>query len=102
MTSSPHTGHLLPWGLTTPWGRIETSTSEVVSIGPDEVVFGRPLGESFADPHLRLALDVDEHLRVDATGSPETSVARRGRQVVVDAAAPHGLTVRFVPQLTTA
>jgi beta-galactosidase len=96
-----HTGHFLPWGLTTPWGRIETSTAEVVSIGLDEVVFGRPVGESFADPHLWLALDVDEYLRVHVTGSTETSVARRGRQVTVDAAAPRGLTVRFVPQPTT-
>ncbi len=97
-----HTGHLLPWGLTTPWGRVESSTAEVVSLRPDEMVFGRPVGESFADPHLRLALDVDEHLRVQVTGSTETSVARRGRQVTVDAAAPHGLTVRFLAQPTTA
>ena len=72
-----HTGHLLPWGLTTPWGRVESSTAEVVSLRPDEMVFGRPVGESFADPHLRLALDVDKHLRVQVTGSTETSVARR-------------------------
>jgi beta-galactosidase len=97
-----HTGHFLPWGLATPWGRIETSTAEVASLGPDEVVFARPVGESFADPHVRLALEVDEHLRVQVTGSTETSVARRGRRVTVDAAAPHGLTVRFVSQPRTA
>ena len=78
------------------------STAEVVALRPDEVVFGRPVGQSFADPHLRLALDVDEHLRVQVTGSTETSVARRRRQVTVDAAAPHGLAVRFVAQPTTA
>jgi len=54
------------------------------------------------DLTLRLALDVDEHLRVQVLGSTETSVARRGRQVTVDAAAPYGLTVRFVAQPTTA
>jgi len=54
------------------------------------------------DLALRLALDVDEHLRVQVLGSTETSVARRGRQVTVDAAAPYGLTVRFVAQPTTA
>ena len=54
------------------------------------------------DLTLRLALDVDEHLRVQVLGSTETGVARRGRQVTVDAAAPHGLTVRFVAQPTTA
>ena len=81
---------------------MEDSTAEVVALRPDEVVFGRPVGQSFADPHLRLALDVDEHLRVQVLGSTETSVARRGRQVTVDAAAPHGLTVRFVAQPTTA
>jgi hypothetical protein len=54
------------------------------------------------DLTLRLDLDVDEHLRVQVLGSTETSVARRGRQVTVDAAAPYGLTVRFVAQPTTA
>jgi hypothetical protein len=78
------------------------STAEVASLGPDEVVFARPVGESFADPHVRLALEVDEHLRVQVTGSTETSVARRGRRVTVDAAAPHGLTVRVVSQPRTA
>jgi hypothetical protein len=53
-------------------------------------------------PDLTLRLDVDEHLRVQVLGSTETSVARRGRQVTVDAAAPYGLTVRFVAQPTTA
>lgn len=97
-----HTGHLLPWGLTTRWGRIESSTAEVVSVGPDAIAFGRPVGGSFTQPLLRLTLEVDEHLRVDVTGSAESSVARRGRRVTVDAAAPEGVTIRFEPQLTTA
>ena len=97
-----HTGHLLPWGLTTEWGRIETATAEVTSVRPDAVVFGRPVAGSFTDPLLRLVLDVDEHRPVHVTGSAEASVERRGRRVTVEATAPNGVTVWFGPQPATA
>ena len=97
-----HTGHFLPWGLTFPWGRIVSSTAEVVGVEPDEVTFGAPVGGTTARAHHRLVLDVDEHLRVGVEPVPEASVDRRGRRVTVDAYGPGGLTLRLSPQLPTA
>lgn len=38
-----HSGHFPPWGLTTPWGRIEMSAAEVTAVGDDDVRFGPSL-----------------------------------------------------------
>jgi hypothetical protein len=96
------TGHFLPWGVAFPWGRIVSSTAEVVGVDPDRVTFGTPVGGSATRPHHRLVLDVDEHLRVGVEPVPEASVSRRGRRVTVDAYGPGGLTLRLSPQLPTA
>jgi len=83
-------------------GRLEPLGSNVIGLQLDNEIGMLAWVSNTPDRTLRLALDVDEHPRVQVTGSTETSVARRGRQVTVDAAAPHGLTVRFVVQPTTA
>ena len=38
-----HSGHFLPWGLTTPWGTIEASAAEVTAVTDDGVRFGPSL-----------------------------------------------------------
>ncbi|MEO7234730.1 MAG: hypothetical protein ABIW80_05085, partial [Lapillicoccus sp.] len=38
-----HSGHFLPWGLTTPWGTIEASAAEVTGVSDDGVRFGPSL-----------------------------------------------------------
>lgn len=38
-----HSGHFLPWGLTTPWGQIEMSAAEVTGIDESGVRFGQSL-----------------------------------------------------------
>ena len=49
LTVPARSGHFLPWGLTTPWGRIETSTAEIVTVDAHGVRFGTSLRAASPD-----------------------------------------------------
>lgn len=72
-------GHMLPLGLRTEWGRIERATGEVQAIEGSAITFGPSL-----DPHEhRIELRTDREVRADSERA--ANVRRSGDRVVVTA-----------------
>ncbi len=78
LTVPAHTGHLLARGLTTPWGRLDSATSEITAVGANGLTVGPSLA---ADGH-RLVLRTDRRVTADSG-----TVTAQGIGVVVSSAA---------------
>jgi beta-galactosidase len=85
------TGHMLALGLTTPWGRIISSTAEVTGLTDSGVSFAPGVGDGFGGVGALVVLDTDREVAAEGA-----TVTREGTQVTITVHDTNALSVTLL------